>query len=331
MVVLSSFLEDQSRAVSVWRERGHKPSVLGGVGSELQLFSEDLELMDSKNIGDDSKINRLVVMSNHSSVFFSTQSKKLFGFASLSGSTIGQIDSSNARLEKDSSPVVDSDIHRSGHLASILDSSSLALIDLQRDSLVGTVPQGKTGVPSGTRIVDASTIAVASSIVSLYDVRTSESKSGIANFVLQGGSPGRTFTAIESDGSNNVIAGDSSGGLFLWDTRQPTCVLKNVHAHSGAVLSLAVGGGTVCSGSADGSVSLWTVVPVEQISSRKKTRTILSLNNFTADSGDLRRVAVSGTPTALAIESSSLGDSQVVVYATDTGVLSVRSVAEWSV
>jgi len=308
-----TFLDNQPGALTLSRTIHHaKPLVIAGVGEDLQLFSEDLELLDSKSVAG-SKVIRLSSVSNTASCFFATE-RGVLGFVALGSSELGSVDSFPATSKPNDEKCLDADLHRSGHLASQLFHKSLALIDVQREALVGSVPLGLTGSPSAVRVVDTSLMAVSSSIVSLFDVRTSDCKSGIASSVLEGGTKGRIFTALESDAANLIVAGDSSGGLFMWDSRKPCLVLKHMHAHSGAVSTLSIGAGFVCSGGADGSVSTWRVS--EEIpSSRKKSRKFLD----SADSGDLRRVNVSGTPTAVAIDTSHL------VYATDTGVLTIES------
>ena len=320
----TTFLEDQVGAISVWRLGSQKPLVLAGVGSELHLFSEELDVIETtKPTECGGKIIRLVGLSNNSSFFFSTQ-KGFLGFLSLVGSaaSLGKVELCSHR----EGAAIDADIHRSGHLSCVLSKDFLALIDMQRDSLMGSIPLGKTGTASGVRIVENSTLAVSSSIVSLFDVRTSECKSGIPNIVMEGGNPGRVFTTLESDHGYSILAGDSSGGVWQWDSRQPSSPVKSMHAHAGAVLSVSVAGSLVGSGAADGTVSIWRDDNGNQ--TRRKTRKIL-IAETTGGAGDLKRIAVSGTPTAISVEASSTSD-QRIVYATDTGVLGVSSLSDFT-
>ena len=332
-----SFLEDQTTAITTWRDQSAhtpRPMTLVGVGNRLHLMNADLQIMDSVSLGTTSRVSRLIGVAGHSSVFFSSADGAM-GFVATGHSKLGKVEQSASPTALEGDTAVDSDIHRSGHLATILfndkTGGSLALVDTQRDSVMGRIPLGQTGTPNGVRIVDNSLIAVGSSIVSIFDVRTSQSKSGIASKVLAAPSEtagGRVFTSIESDGTNTVIAGDSAGGLWLWDCRQPAAPANSTHAHSGAVLALSLGGGIVGSSATDGSVSLWTISADQTLHPRKKSRKILL-----EESGHLKRSAVqgSGAATALCVEAATPGPERLVAYATDTGVVALASVADWGV
>jgi hypothetical protein len=325
-----SFLEDQSSAVTSWRPSGHsKAFTLAGVGTNLHLLSEDLEIIQSVSLPIADRITRLVGLSEHSSIFYSGTDGSI-GFISCCSGKLGKANPASSPAAVGYDVGIDSDIHRTGHLASVLFNSSsggsCALIDTQRDSVIGRIPLGQTGTPNAMRIVDTSMMCVASGIVSLYDVRTSQAKAGSATKVLKcQGAAGRVFTSIESDGGHSVIGGDSVGGLWLWDTRKEDSPLKSVHAHAGAVLSLSLGGGIVGSSSTDGSISLWTVFSPEH-QPKKRTRKLL-LDDST---GPLKRCAVegSGVATAVCIEDATDAERHVS-YITDAGVVVLTQVADW--
>lgn len=336
-----SFLEDQSVAIAVWRS-GHddksKPLVLAGVQDCLHLYSEELDVIDTVSVGSNTRISRIVMMgSDYSSAFFACTDGSL-GFQTIGSTQLGKLDqlaSPTAETKRD--VCIDADIHRTGHLASLLfsgsaSSSSLALIDTQRDSVMGKIPLGQTGTPNGVRIVDNSLLAVGSAVVSLYDLRAPQAKAGIASQVLDCGTSearGRIYTSIESDGAGTVLAGDSSGGLWLWDARNAGTVVKSVHAHAGAVLSMSLGGGVVGSTSADGSVSLWTVVNDQALPAKKKSRKLLL--DLGAETGGLKRAGVEGSGAAICISVESLlgfADKKLA-YATETGVLVLSSFSEF--
>jgi WD40 repeat protein len=327
-----AFLEDQSVAVAVVRRTdvGSKSMTLVGVGDVLNLYSQDLDLMDTVSVSTNSRIVRLINMDS-SSFFFACADGSL-GLQVLSSSS-GQL----GKMEQLASPTgavcIDADIHRTGHLASVLSPHSTSLIDTQRDSVMGSIPLGQSGSPNGLRIVDNSLLAIGSAVVSLFDLRSPQCKSGIASLVLDAPEArGRIFTSIESDGTGPVMAGDSSGGLWLWDCRNSnSAVTKSTHAHSGAVMGMSLGGGILGSASADGSVSLWTIVNEQAVPVKKKSRKLLL--NITSDVGGLRRANVqgTGTPVAISVEDSivPVGSDRKVVYVTDTGVLVLGSLSDW--
>lgn len=321
------FLEDQSVAVSVWRSVAGSPVTLAGVGTNLNLYSEDLEVIDTIQL--DQRIVRLVSVSNHTSSFVACADGSL-GFIATPGARLGeQLQQAASPAAEQNETAVDADIHKSGHLASVLINSvaggSVALADTQRDALIGKIPLGQTGTPNAVRFVDNSVIAVGSAVVSLFDIRTPQCKSGVASRLLSTTERGRIMVALDSDGSGALVGGDSSGGVWLWDCRHSTAAVKNVHAHSAAVLSLSLGGGTVGSTSADGSVSLWTVMADQPI--RKKSRKLLL---DMGDAGQLKRCAVegSGSATGISVE-DSIGPDKQFAYVTDTGVLVRASAADY--
>ena len=325
-----SFLEDQSSAITSWRPSGHtKALTLVGVGTSLHLMSEELEIIQSVELPISSRINRVVGLSDHSSVFYSGTDGSI-GFISSSSGKLGKSNPSSSPAAEVNEIGVDSDIHRTGHLASVLFNSnsggSCALIDTQRDSVIGRIPLGHTGTPNSMRIVDTSMMCIASSIVSLYDVRTSQAKAGAATKVFKcAGANGRVFTALESDGGHSVISGDSAGGLWLWDSRKEDSPVKSVHAHAGAVLCLSLGGGVVGSSSTDGSISLWTVLSPEN-QPKKRTRKLL----LDDSAGPLKRCAIegAGVATALCVEDATDAERHVS-YVTDAGVAVLTQVTDW--
>jgi WD40 repeat protein len=334
MAPIVSFLEDQSAAIATWRFPGHsKPLTLAATGSTLHLMSDDLEIIQSLSVGS-SRINRLVGLSGHASVYFSCIDGSM-GLVTTSGSRLGKVEQSASPSAENGAIAVDSDIHRSGHLASILFNTSaggsFGLVDMQRDAVMGRIPLGQTGTPNAVRIVDNSSVCVASSVVSLFDVRKAEAKTGTASSVFLTASQeasGRVFTALESDGVQKLIAGDSSGGIWLWDTRKPDSPIKSVHAHAGGVLTISLGGGMVGSSAADGSVSLWTVLASEEAHAKKKSRRIL----LDDSAGPLKRCAVegSGIATALCVEDGHMADSErCVSYVTDVGTVVLASTSDW--
>jgi hypothetical protein len=260
----------------------------------------------------------------------------------LSASGFGKLDTCTVGASKDHT-AIDSDMHRSGYLVSVLfnsrDGGHFSLIDTQRDSVIGNIQLGMTGTPNALRFVDsAGQIAVGSMVCSLYDVRTTQSKEGIPSRVFKTEDPtggGRSFTALESDGGHTLIAGDSAGGLWLWDIRGTSSgPVKSVHAHSGAVLSIHLCDGIVGSTSTDNSVSLWTIADgqsggANKGQAKKKHRKLLV--EFGEDVGRLKRVAVEGNGSALGIciEDSVSGNDRRVAYVTDTGIVALSDVSEW--
>jgi hypothetical protein len=324
-----TFLEDQAMAITIVPRADPmgKPLVVVGVGNALNLYSQELDMMDTVAFtaeGKNERIVRLATLGSSRSVFVASSDSSL---ALQTVTPSGQL----GKLDQLSSPIkegcFDADIHRSGHLASVLFESHVALIDTQRDTVIGGIPVGKTGTPNGLRIVENSLVAVGSAVVSLFDLRTPECKQGTASHILSAvEAKGRIFTCIESDGVGSVVAGDSSGGLWLWKSGKPE-VEKNVHAHSGAVLGMALGSGVLGSASADGAVALWTVsqetVPSNQ-AKKKSRKLLLDMHGING----LRRAVAdgTGTPVAVAVEDSVGGD---VAYVTDTGVLVVAPRAEW--
>ena len=342
MVHSLGFLEDQSSAVLTWRDPTGHSSTLVGVGCSLHLLNDELDVAQTVSVvKSDGIINRLVAMSSGTSAYFST-TKGVVGFVGLSHGSLGKIDTCSAGTTSGNNTAIDSDIHRSGYLVSVLfntnDGGHFALVDTQRDSLIGKIRLGSTGTPNAIRFVDsAGQIAVGSMICSLFDVRTSQSKEGIPTRIFQTNDPsggGRSFTALESDGGHTLIAGDSAGGLWLWDIRGTSSgPIKSVHAHSGAVLSVQLCDGIVGSTSTDNSVSLWTIAEgqregADKSHSKKKHRKILE---FGEDIGRLKRVAVEGNGSALGlcIEESVSGRDRRVAYVTDTGIVAVSEVSEW--
>jgi WD40 repeat protein len=325
-----SFLEDQAVALSVLRRTdGHSKSMtVVGVGDVLNLYSQELDMMDTVSVSTQSRIVRVVNMDSNT-VFFACADGSLGLQVISSSGQFGKLE----QLASPSSACIDADIHRSGHLASVLSQYSTVLIDTQRDSIMGQIPLGKSGSPNGLRIVDNSLLAVGSAIVSLFDLRTPQCKSGIPSLVLDvPDAKGRIFTSIESDGAGSVMAGDSSGGVWLWDCRSgSTAVTKSTHAHSGAVMAMSLGGGILGSASADGSVSLWTVVTDHAVPVKKKSRKLLL--DIASDVGGLRRANVqgTGTPVAISVEDSivPVGTDRRVAYVTDTGVLVLGSLSDW--
>ena len=321
------FIEDQSVALTVLkRSDSHSKAVTAvGVGDAINLYSEELDMMDTVSLS--SRVCRLINLDG--SVFFACEDGSL-GFQVVSST--GHL----GKLEQIASPsdaCIDADIHRSGHLASVLCQYSMNLIDTQRDSIMGKIPLGQTGTPNGLRIIDNSLVAIGSAVVSLFDLRTPQCKSGTASQVLDApDARGRIFTSLESDGAGSVIAGDSSGGLWLWDCRNSSSsVTKSVHGHSGAVLSMSLGGGVLGSTSADGSVSLWTIISDQAIPAKKKSRKLLL--DIASDIGGLRRANVlgTGTPVGICVEDSTIpvGEDRKVAYVTDTGVLVLGSLSHW--
>ena len=347
MVHSLGFLEDQANAILTWRGDGsssQQSKILVGVGNQFHLMDEELDIVQSVSI-DDGQINRLVSVSEGagSSAYFSTTLGEV-GFVSLSHNAVGKISSCKSAIisQNIQTTAIDSDIHRSGYMASVLFNSRsgghFSLVDTQRDSLIGTIGLGATGSPNALRFVDsAGQIAVASMVSSLFDVRTTQSKDGIPSRVFRTGDAaggGRSFTALESDGGNTLIAGDSAGGLWLWDIRGTSAEpIKSVHAHSGAVLSIHLCDGIVGSTSTDNSVSLWTIAEPPQttqgVNKTKKHRKLLV--EFGEDIGRLKRVAVEGNGSALGIciEESVSGKDRRVAYVTDTGIVALSEVGEW--
>ena len=346
MVHSLGFLEDQANAVLVWRDASDQSNVLVGVGSSLHLLNEELDYVKTVSISDKSpgSVNRLVSMSDGLSAYFST-TRGVVGFVGLSSHAFGKIDEFTAtRIAHGQDThrhiAIDSDIHRSGYLVSVLFNTSagghFALIDTQRDALMGQIQLGLTGTPNAIRFVDsAGQIAVGSMVCSLYDVRTSQSKEGIPSRVFQTNDPsggGRSFTALESDGGHTLIAGDSAGGLWLWDIRGTSSgPVKSVHAHSGAVLSVHLCDGIVGSTSTDNSVSLWTIADAQEGPSQAKKKHRKLVVEFGEDVGRLKRVAVEGNGSALGlcIEESIRGKDRRVAYVTDTGIVALSEVSEW--
>lgn len=331
------FLESPSSAVSTWSSsEACGVLTLVGVEESFHLFNEDLEIIDTGIVPHNATPNRLVPMAEHSSFFYGATDGSV-GFLTVAGDAVGKLECSFASDRISGESAVDSDIHRSGHLAAVLfngaDRDGFALLDPTRGSKVGKVPLGATGTPNGLRVVDSSQIAVASAIVSLFDVRTPQSKKGIPAQVLEApDTAGRCFTCVDSDGLNFLIAGDSSGGVHFWDVRSPAAPLKAVHAHSAAVLSLSFQAGLLASSSADGSISLWTVVDPAKVNPHKKSRRHLLSELGAADSTSLKRCAVEGSGAALGVSiensSHSLSDRHVA-YVTDTGVVALARYSDW--
>ena len=326
-----TFVEDQSAALALWRTSGGDALTLAAVGPNLSLFSEELELIESRTLGE-ARIVRLATMSNHASAFVACADGSL-GFVGTTGGRLSESLQQVAPATADgvSESALDADIHKSGHLATVLLNStsggSVVLADTQRDSVIGRIPLGQTGTPNAVRLVDNSVVAVGSAVVSLFDVRTAQCKAGVASRILTTSEKGRVCVSLDSDGSGALVGGDSSGAIWLWDTRHSTASVKHVHAHAGAVLSLSLGGGTVASASADGSVSLWTALADQPI--RKKSRKLLL---EMGDAGQLKRCAVqgSGSATAVCLEDSTSSSDRQLAYVTDTGVLVRSSLAEWA-
>ena len=269
-------------------------------GGVFDTMNENLEITNTCEIF--QNVNRLVCVGD--SFFFSTVTGSI-GFVRERTPEI--------ILEKKSGAAIDSDIHSSGHLAAVLSEGSFELIDPTRGTVVGQVPVGATGRGNGLRIVDSSLVAVASSVVSLFDVRTPQCKQGIPSFVLPG-KGGRTFTCLDSDSMHWLVGGDSEGQVVLWDARAPGTVVKAVHAHAGAVLASSINGGLVGSTSTDGSVALWTV---DSGRKKKKSRKHAVLAEMTSET--LNRTAVEGGGAGLGICVEEEGKR--VVYVTDTGLV----------
>ena len=342
MVHSLGFLEDQANAVLTWRNSaGHSQSLVG-VQSSLHLLNQEMDVDHSLDTKLPGVINRLVSVSEGSSAYFSS-SRGVVGFVGLTASGFGKVDTCTAGASKEHT-AIDSDMHRSGYLVSVLFNSRegghFSLVDTQRDSLIGKIQLGMTGTPNALRFVDsAGQIAVGSMVCSLYDVRTSQCKEGVASRIFQTEDPsggGRSFTALESDGGHTLIAGDSAGGLWLWDIRGTSSgPVKSVHAHSGAVLSIHLCDGIVGSSSTDNSVSLWTISEAhggganKGQQAKKKHRKLLV--EFGEDVGRLKRVAVEGNGSALGIciEESVSGSDRRVAYVTDTGIVALSDVSEW--
>jgi len=343
MVQALGFLENQSSAIISWRSpESTGVHTLVGVGSEFHLLGPELDVVATAH-GGDGRINRLVSLSSSSGYF--SDSHGNVGFVALSSTNRGEIGRVDlvASSATDNGVCIDSDIHRSGHLAACLFNTNSGgffnLLDTQRNSVLGNIPLGETGTPNAIRIVDSSHVAVGSLICSIFDVRTSQSKKGIPTRVLQtdGAWGGRSFTAIESDGSHTVIAGDSAGGLWLWDMRSDGPV-KSVHAHSGAVLAIHLANGIVGSTSTDNSVSLWTVAEpnvssnegIRSAPTRKKHRKLLLDLGASDMGGKLKRLAVEGNGAALGICVEDYpSNDRLVSYVTDTGVVGLAHISEW--
>jgi WD40 repeat protein len=316
------FLEDQASSIALLRDSSHA-SVLVAMEDSLNLFSEQLDVMDSVSVG--KRIVRTVTAGSDN-VFFACIDGSL-AFQKISQNQFGsleQLASPTAQKEV----CVDADIHRTGIMAPLLfcsrTSASMCLVDTQHDAVVGRVPLGQTGTPNAVRVVDNSLIAVGSAIVSILDVRTDACKSGTANLVLSNPeAKGRIYTALESDGAGKMVSGDSSGGICLWDLRSENKLIKSVHAHSGAVLSMSLGGGVVGSSSADGSVALWTIVSEQGAPVKKKSRKLLlELSN---EIGGLKRSGVEGSGAAICVAVDSGDSERRFAYATETGVLVLSS------
>jgi hypothetical protein len=339
MVKAIGFLEDQSSAIVSWQsfedDKAGKFCTMVGVGDDLQLLDDGLEIIDSVSTSTGGQINRLALLSTGSCFYSDTKGN--VGFVSISSSGgIGKVDTITAGVSSEDAICIDSDIHRSGHLVvNLFNTKSggyFGLIDTQRDAMLGSIPLNSTGTPNAVRLVDSSQVVVGSMICSVFDVRTSQSKKGVPGMVLEttavGG--GRSFTAIESDGSHSVIAGDSAGGLWLWDVRQSGKEpLKSVHAHSGAVLAIHLANGIVGSTSTDNSVSLWTVaekfasVGGSGVGKKKHRKLMMDLGDV---GGKLKRLAVEGNGSALGV---CVTDTGGVSYVTDTGIVALGHISEW--
>lgn len=296
------FLEDRSCSVALCGN-----SVLVGVEENVHLLSRvNLEEVCVCN-GGGGLVNRLSRISSDV-VYYSTNSGRV-GFVKLSGSCDVSID------EIFTKTAIDSDVHPSGHLAAVLfvgDTSEFVLMDPTRGSVVGEVTLGGSGEPNSLRVVDSSQIAVASSVVSLFDVRTSQSKKGIPTTVLTGTAGGVCYTSLDSDGAHSIVSGDSSGGVWRWDLRaadEP----RNLHAHTGAVLASKAAGGAVACSSADGTVSVWSS------EERKKKK------EFLGDFSSLKRSFAEGSGTALGVDIEGTD----IAYVTDTGIVVLSEFSTW--
>ena len=332
-MTIVSFLEDQSTAITTWRNHQGHPSTVVGVGCDVHLMDENLDIVDTLVNVASSRIVRLVGMNDNASMFYSAADGSL-GFVStnLGPYKIGKSEQCCSPIVEVGETAVDSDIHRSGHLVTVLLNSvsggSVALIDTQRDAVIGRIPLGQTGTPNGVRIVDSTTVVTASMVCGLFDIRTAQSKSGIPSKVLETSNEftGRCFTAVESDGNGMVVAGDSSGGLWLWDVRSGSTPVKSVHGHAGAVLGLTLSNGVVGSSGTDGSVSVWKIADPASGPKKKHRKLMLDLG----DSAQLKRVAVEGNGAALAVcIEDVVGADRHVSYVTDTGVVVLSHIADW--
>jgi hypothetical protein len=324
------FLEDQSRSVYPWRSAfDGQTYTLAGLKGYMHLLNSDMEIVAStQKISPVSPIVRLIGVSDNTSVFFATGSGGC-GFVSTNPNSFSQSDLKT--FGKSDLTVVDADLHGSGNIAGLLTETQIALLDPQRETALFSIPVGQTGSSNCMRFADPNHVVSGSLIASIFDIRTAQTKNGFPSSVLFTGSEfsGRAFTAMDSDGNNSVVGGDSAGGMWLWDIRKSGEILKSVHAHSGAVLSFGMSSGQVASSGADGSVSLWSLVDQATTPSfhpKKKLKKILisdpSDGLVLSTSASVKRMAVEGSGAALSvsIEDSATPDSKHLAYVTDTGL-----------
>ncbi len=325
------FLEDQSQSIYSWTNAFDRQTyALVGMQGYLHLLNGSMEIVRSTKAWDNmqSAIVRIVGVSDNTNVFLVSGCGGC-GFLSTNPNSFASADITRFGNSVDSSNLtVDGDIHGSGNLAALLSLSSISLVDPSREAIVGQVPVGFTGSANCLRISDSNSIVAGSMVCSLYDVRMShQAKTGVPASVL-GTTPefyGRCFTAIEADGVNSVIAGDSAGGMWLWDVRKNTEPLKSVHSHSGAVLSVSLNEGLVASSGTDGSVSLWSLLTKADGDShpKKKFKKLAMLetdNIISSTSANLKRMAVEGSGAALCINIEDATNEKHVAYVTDTGL-----------
>jgi hypothetical protein len=328
-----TFLEDQSVAVSVLPrvDVDSKPVIMVGVGNALNLYSETLDMMDTVSLGTKSKVIRISSISS-GSAFVACADGSLGLQTITSSGQFGKLQQLASSHEQSRTvKFFDADLHRSGHHACILAEQQMALVDTQRDAVVGNIPLDRSGTCNGLRIVSTSIVAVGSAVMSLYDLRTPETKEGIPAQILDApDSKGRIFSAVESDCLGSVMAGDSSGGLYVWDTRGTDLKpARSTHGHTGGVLGMSLGSGVLGSSAADGSVCLWNIAGDKVHAAnpiKKRSRKLLA--DMPAGGPELRRTRAegSGLPVAISIEDFVGGD---VAYVTDTGVLALGSRLDW--
>ena len=79
-----AFMEDQSTALVTWRNQdGNRPSTVVGVGSNVYLMDEEMDIMDTVSICGSSRIIRLVGMNDNGSMFYTSVDGSI-GFVSSS-------------------------------------------------------------------------------------------------------------------------------------------------------------------------------------------------------------------------------------------------------